>query len=155
MREIKFRGKSSQDETWAYGLLFEENCDGGSQTCIAVEPLSANGYGEIFPCCYEVVDPSTIGQFTGLLDKNDKEIYEDDIIYWEIDNGVGIESYVAIVRWSENIIERRWNNQYTYLVEYATDYCRGSYDYLCTPASYNASLEIIGNIYDNPELLIR
>lgn len=92
-------------------------------------------------------------QYTGLKDKNGKEIYEGDIIYWEIDNGVGIESYTAIVKWSENLVEEGWNQTYKWLVGYTENYYRGSYDELSTPAAYNDALQIIGNIYENPELL--
>jgi len=92
-------------------------------------------------------------QYTGLKDKNGKEIYEGDIIYWEIDNGVGIESYTAIVKWSENLVEEGWNQTYKWLVGYTGNYYRGSYDELSTPAAYNDALQIIGNIYENPELL--
>lgn len=92
-------------------------------------------------------------QFTGLKDKNGMEIYEGDIIYWEIDNGVGIESYTAIVKWSENLVKEGWSQTYKWLVGYTKNYYRGSYDELSTPAAYNDELQVIGNIYENPELL--
>ena len=92
-------------------------------------------------------------QYTGLKDKNGKEIFEGDIIYWEIDNGVGIESYTAIVKWSESLVEEGWNQTYKWLVGYTGNYYCGSYDELSTPAAYNDALQITGNIYENPELL--
>lgn len=91
-------------------------------------------------------------QYTGLKDKNGREIYENDVIYWEINNGVGIESYTAVVRWSERVGEG-WKDCYKWLVEYRENYLRGDYDELSTPAAYNDALEVIGNIYENPELL--
>lgn len=93
------------------------------------------------------------GRWTGLKDKNGKEIYEGDIIYWEINNGVGIESYTAIVKWSENLVKEGWSQTYKWLVGYTKNYYRGSYDELSTPAAYNDELQVIGNIYENPELL--
>lgn len=90
-------------------------------------------------------------QYTGLKDKNGKEIYEGDIIYWEIDNGIGIESYTAAVQWSENNDD--YKGIYKWIVLYLADYLRGSFDELTTPAAYNYELQVIGNIYENPELL--
>lgn len=95
----------------------------------------------------------TFMQYTGLKDKNGKEIYEGDIIYWEINNGVGIESYTAIVKWSENLVEEGWSQTFKWLVGYTGNYYRGSYDELSTPAAYNDELQVIGNIYENPEVL--
>lgn len=92
-------------------------------------------------------------QFTGLKDKNGKEIYEGDIIYWEINNGIGIESYTAIVKWSENLVKEGWNQTYKWLVGYTENYYRGSYDELSTPAAYNDALQIIGNIWEDGDLL--
>jgi len=90
-------------------------------------------------------------QYTGLKDKNGREIYEGDIIYWEIDNGIGIESYSAVVRWSEN--DEKYKGAYKWIVLYLEDYLRGQFDALATPASYNDDLQVMGNIYENPELL--
>jgi uncharacterized phage protein (TIGR01671 family) len=82
-------------------------------------------------CTMEVV-PSTIGQFTGLTDKNGKEIFEGDIVR-SFSSG---KEHIGVVNW--NKLFSSWH-----IGEYATLY--GSENF--------SDNEVIGNIHDNPELL--
>ena len=119
MREILFRGKNNYK--WFYGDLRRLN-DGRVTICQDGEP---------FP--YEVY-PETIGQFTGLIDKNGMRIFEGDLIR-STETGE-----TAIVQWfSEHSAFMIWcktSNQVGFLYE-----CEKSI------------IEVIGNIHDNPELI--
>lgn len=89
------------------------------------------------------IDKETLGQFTGLIDKNGKEVYEGDI--------VKIKTLQGIVTWHPN--------GYFCIHTYKCDISEVSYtaigdmvDYLHKDL-YDDGLEVIGNIHDNPELL--
>ena len=118
MREIRFRGKRIDNGEWVHG--YYTKCS-----------LAAKGdVIEAERDDYDI-DPATIGQYTGLKDKNVTEIYEGDIvqnIYGEI---FTVEYY-----------GEHW---YGYVLT-ASDGCVGHlYEY--------DEYEVIGNIHDNPELL--
>lgn len=152
MREIKFRawdkGNSKMVDVVSYEKNYETK-EGRYDLAWrdAYEDENFLRYG------MKIEEECEVMQWTGLKDNNGNDIYEGDIIYWEIDNGVGIESYTAIVKWSENLVKEGWSKAYKWLVDYIGNYYRGSYDELSTPAAYNDELQVIGNIYENPELM--
>jgi uncharacterized phage protein (TIGR01671 family) len=132
-REIKFRGKDIETDKWVDGDLIQRM---GYMPSIMF-PYESNGkvrYGEC------AVKRETVGQFTGLLDKNGKEIYEGDIV--KTKGGWG-----GVVLWNSRGYFYVKDNNYSEDEE-PDLYPLGSM--LCCIIK---RLEIIGNIHDNPELI--
>lgn len=135
MRDIKFRGKTLENfsndntnivipkEKWIYGGITYDT-----------DRIWINTpyYGQI------IVNKETIGQYTGLHDKNGKEIYEGDIVQWA---GIKMEIF-----WGEDIG-----------IGYGFCWrpCGDNSGYHESMTGFIDEYEVIGNIYDNPELLER
>ena len=141
MREILFRGKQIDNGEWMCGNLtvWSDGCASIDQEPTEGSPLYA-------------VDPQTVGQYTGLTDKNGKKIFEGDIVriaYWfgwddEQEKVVPEEEYISKI--------------------YSIDGCPFCVDLIhcdgdMTPIAWldwsydDAEIEVVGNIHDNPELL--
>jgi len=138
MREILFRGKSKGKPEWVYGSLYKE----GSQAFILVGgrfyPEPSNGQSALGIMDWYEVFPDSIGQYTGLLDKNGKKIFEGDILKRTVSgiffaNQQDRELYFEVPMISELYGDR------TYREDARTSV--GVYG-LC---------EVAGNIYDNPD----
>lgn len=136
-REIKFRGKRIKNGEWVYGSLLLWS-DGDAT-------ILQNNDGNNNAVWKREVDPSTVGQYTGLKDKNGKEIYEGDIMFLS-DRGSHKE---------EVIVEHGLYGWTFYNPKTATFYSDGSHTYYAVE-NYRFMFGTgvcIGNIHDNPELL--
>lgn len=145
-REILFRGKRIDNSEWIEGFYFELCHDGINTPCIGFEPLSANDYGEIYDSCYETVNPSTVGQYTDLTDKNGVRIFEGDVLrlYTELEN----YTWTAVVEFGNPNCTYNWGWHLKPLVP-----CRQNPDILLWVDTdlENIEAEIISNIHDGKD----
>lgn len=136
MREIKFRGKRIDGQGWIYGWLRQT----GHQ-----EIQKKNGQYIRTEKYYQIqekyisqfVEEETIGQYTGLKDKNAKEIYEGDIVKAYYNN----KYYITSISYSEEY------------AQFVTKCNEVIFDNEPLGDIEKADREVIGNIYNNPELL--
>lgn len=138
-RKIIFRGKDLKTGEWRYGDL-----EIGRKTKI----VRIHTYHEDGEYCQQyIVDENTVGQFTGLKDNDDKEIYEGDIIrfMYEDYSEYNINGYhhpVEVI----SAVTFEWGS---YMIDGYP--CRlGA---CCDWAEDECEFEVIGNIYDNPDLI--
>ena len=141
MKQILFRGKRIDNNEWVHGFYFESLADGMKHCYIKYET-----WDEGF-VTYEVI-PETVNQFTDLCDKNGKKIFEGDIISaTALDTG---EEQRAVIGFG-NFIDENNNDKYIgFFIEF--DGIKTTITQLSMEECKNR-IEVIGNIYDNPELL--
>lgn len=140
MREILFKAKQIDNGEWIEGSLIDLDIDSGY--CYIVQPYKK---ASILPIIFlitdrmKLVDPETLCQFTGLCDKNGKKIWENDICDRK-------EKYPEVVKMTNG----DWTLDYSYALgrDYGNSYCNlGFY------VNERKCVEVIGNIFDNKELL--
>lgn len=135
MRQILYRGKRIDDSKWAEGYFYK----------IWNKTFILWGMTNDSPNMEEVIS-ETVGQYTGLKDKNGKEVYEGDIVCTRFPEGcenAGKMCSIGDIQFRDGMFGINWtqwkNDTFWGLRRIDED--------------FHKEIEVIGNIYDNPELL--
>lgn len=146
MREIEFRGKTEKNDEWVYGhLISQYDADACSPcTYYIIETMDFSQDVDNYKSLYDVVNygdyyevyENTIGQYTGKKDKNGTKIFEGDIVKGTIVSAWAKEEIICVVKYLKDgfvsVEDDRWEHS----------------------LMFAKNLVVIGNIYDNPELLV-
>ena len=143
-REILFKAKRKDNGEWVEGFLLSDGMREPEHWfvgSIVIEPYKGTACDEwdITGIALEEIDISSLCQFTGLIDKNEKKIWENDICDRK-------EKYPEIVTYNKG----DWQLDYSYVFGKELNYnaCNLGF-YACE----RKCVEVIGNVFDNPELL--
>jgi uncharacterized phage protein (TIGR01671 family) len=138
MREILFRGKRIDNSEWVYGDLMHKHYNFNTKA----DKVIHNNLMK-----YKVI-PETIGQYTGLTDKNGKKIFEGDIV--KCTDTFSDYEFIAVVMFGNPKGEYNWGFQLNRISG-----ANANTDILLwvDMEETGAFIEVIGNIHDNPELL--
>lgn len=152
MKDFEYRGRRLDNKEWVYGHYFITPIT--AEFCVKPEngAFFASGDEPIRHCIVEnmvafEIDPATVGQYTGLKDKNGKDIWEGDIFK---DDNHGIVRSIFRVPGGFAFEDNP--------VSFGYDHRAPVYPYSPIADSQNVAwlaqcCEVIGNIHDNPELL--
>lgn len=135
MREYLFRGKRKDNGKWVHGWVTTQHKKYTGGDLLTKIQSSTFGVGEHY------VDTETIGQYTGLKDKNGKKIFEGDIIDFPDCSDSYYSSGHGVVQYDSDETE--------FAIIYDSIY-KG-----LGRCHYSRDIEVIGNIYDHPDLLKR
>ena len=165
MREIKFRGKAimsieelelmgiEHDSGWVYGNLIKN----GNRPMITADILEEIDES-IYPEWWVVVEPESVGQYTGMKDKNGTPIYEGDIV-----TGESFETSM-LKHWKTGLL-KHLDYEVEYVPEmYVIKYHEASFKTFNSKGNWVAvlnhhvssevkDLQVIGNVFENPELM--
>ena len=134
MREILFRGKRVDNGEWIYGDVVQFPTH-GIVRIVEQEPSYKDAE----------VDSETVGQYTGMTDKNGKKIFEGDILKivhkYQSPFDDDTKEYIDIT------------TDVVFFDDEGLCFSYGKSPFLCVADNVTAEYEVVGNIHDNPELL--
>lgn len=135
MREILFRGKQPAVPEWIEGfyltVLAKNKVSSDAENIHLIIPFNFDVSASLAMSAV-IVDPETVGQYTGLTDTNGNKIFEGDVVWNDYEEERGV------VQWDDDTAR--------FIITFSTF----TLDF---DSIYGSELEIIGNIYDDPELL--
>ena len=132
MREILFKAKRKDNGEWIHWNLWGELIrESGKRTRITVKNSATTSYYDYVHQIRHLIDESTLCQYTGLTDKNGRKVWENDIVYIP---------YISLDDTYCRVVFRHG----TFIGELADG---------CEDCITNRKAEVIGNYFDNPELL--
>lgn len=133
MREILFKAKRICDGEWAEGYYLRDQYHIGGKDIIFYRKDS-----DWFTVYTDIIDPETLCEFTGRCDKNGKRIWENDVLMAHLDDSYPEDATYETIEWGvAGWVTHETNSaDRQYLDEFDTEY-----------------YEVVGNIFDNKELL--
>lgn len=144
MRDILFRGKRTDNGEWVYGSLI----DSGNHEQVMIYPhydgASTMGVRQLVYHSSVSVEHDTVGEWTGLTDKNNRMVFEGDVVLCD-----GMKSVVKFGDRNCGCC----HDVYGFVFDTGTYLDCGCIAYKDSDKCYFLSGEVIGNIYDNPDLI--
>lgn len=143
MRQIEFRGKTINNDIWVYGFyMYSERLD----------KHFIIGESKDYGFHREQVIPETVGESTGLFDKNGKKIFEGDIVFNSNRTYLTLpeDKRLYLVEWMDGKYEGNWLKvkpgfKFNKIVTDGKNYISLIFN--------QSQIEVVANIHDNPELI--
>ena len=148
MREILFKGKKKDNGEWIEGYLLDGGMPGEKRIFIGKLVI---GKWTVMADEFDEVDPDTICQFTGLTDKNGKKIWESDIISYQRDNDDCPFPNKDTKKRFGKVFYQGFRS--TFAIGMGKNGSKSINDDLWKYVQNGNRVEVIGNQFDNPELL--